>query len=111
MALELHVVLRDHYVKTTCSVLYLNQFQDLHVVLRDLGSQHERCHIDNVDIGVFESENACNLCIFALFVLLETQASQFRDAERVDVDFNATTLLDVRPTLFEFVLHLIPHFE
>jgi hypothetical protein len=46
-----------------------------------------------------------------LFVLLDTQASQLRYAERVDVDFNATTFLYVRPTLLEFILHLIPHFE
>lgn len=109
--MEVNIILRHNVVESFERLFDFNQLKDLQIVLRNLTSECIRADIDDVNIGVFETEHPGDLRILSLFVLIQTEALAFRHRVAIYVDFNSALRLDLSPALFKFRLHFSPHLQ
>ena len=71
VAWELDVVLWDHYFESPRRLLNLNELEDLLIVVLDVAGERERANVDDVDIGVLQTEDPADLGVFLLLELLD----------------------------------------
>ena len=106
---EFYIVLRHNDFKPSCWLFNLHQFQYLLIVVLNVRSQRERTNINHIHIWVFQAKDSGDLRVLFLFEFLNRHPLPFRDRKGVDVNFNTLVLLNMRPRLLEFFLHLAPY--
>lgn len=111
MLMEVHIIFRYNVVESFEGLFDFNQLKDLQVVLGNFTGECIRANVDDVNIGVFETEHPSDLRILSLLVLIQAEALTFRHRVTVDVDFDSALRLDLRPALLKFRLHLPPHLQ
>jgi len=57
----------------------LSDLQNLHVITEDITGHLERCHVDNLNIRVFQTENSAQLCVLSLQELLHRNSLKLFD--------------------------------
>ena len=75
--MEANVVLWNDQVEPFGRLFDLNQLQNLHVVLKDFTSHGKWTDVNNVYLGVFDSENSGDLGILFLLELLYCHSFHF----------------------------------
>lgn len=109
MRVELDVVFGYNCKKSFFRFFNFYKFKNLGIIFGDLRCQCVRTDVNNINIGVFQIENTCNLCIFFLFVMVNRLSFGFRNRIRINMDFHSFLLLNFRPAILKFFLHFAPY--
>ena len=59
-------VVRHDYVQTTLWAVDLTDLKDLHVIAQNIAGHLEGCHIDHLNIWIFQAEDSTKLGVLTL---------------------------------------------
>ena len=111
MIRELVDVFRHDEVHSLSTTVDIADFKNLRVIAQNIRGHLEWRNVDDVNVGVFGSEDATDLRIFSLQKFVHRDALRLFYRKRVDMDLDPLPSFDCSPLLSEFFHHLFPNEE